>query len=142
MSEEPVSPAPANPAKETKPRRRRRRDKTKPVVKIPQIDRCQLQSPFAPLTPLDEEQLEFVHDVSLQILEEQGIEVLGDLALDTFRNAGAEVSKDGMVRMDRALVLETIAHAPNGFNLVARNPENTIRSVSYTHLTLPTIYSV
>ena len=110
-----------------KPKRRRRRDKTRPVVKIPQIDRCQLQSPFTPLTPLDEEQLESVHDVSLQILEEQGIEVLGDLALDAFRKAGAEVSKDGMVRMDRALVLETIAHAPNEFNLVARNPENTIR---------------
>ncbi len=109
-----------------KPRRRRRRDKARPVVKIPQIDRCQLKNPFAPLAPLDEEQLEFVHDISLQILEQQGIEVLGDLALDTFRAAGADVSKDGLVKMDRALVLETIAHAPATFELASRNPENTV----------------
>ncbi len=107
--------------------RRRRRDRSKPVVKIPQLERCQLRSPFTPLTPLDEEQLEFIHDISLQILEEQGIEVMGDLALDTFRNAGADVSIGGMVKMDRALVLETIAHAPNEFDLVARNPANTMR---------------
>ena len=92
--------------------RKRRRDKSRPVVRIPQIERGQLESPFTPLTPLDEEQLEFVHNISLKILEEQGIEVLGDMALDTFRNAGADVSKDGMVRMDRGLVLETIANAP------------------------------
>ena len=110
-----------------KRQRKRRRDKSRPVVRIPQIERGQLESPFTPLTPLDEEQLEFVHNISLKILEEQGIEVLGDMALDTFRNAGADVSKDGMVRMDRGLVLETIANAPKEFDLVARNPENTIR---------------
>ena len=107
--------------------RKRRRDKSKPVVKIPQVDRRRLESPFTPLTPLDEEQLEFVHDISLQILEEQGIEVLGDLALSAFKSAGAEVSKDGIVKMDRVLVLETIAHAPKEFDLIARNNENTLR---------------
>ena len=107
--------------------RKRRRDKSRPVVKIPQVERRRLESPFTPLTPLDEEQLEFVHDISLQILEEQGIEVLGDLALSAFKSAGAEVSKDGIVKMDRALVLETIAHAPKEFDLIARNGENTLR---------------
>lgn len=109
-----------------KPKRRRRRDKTRSVVKIPQIDRRQLINPFSPLTPLDEEQLEFVHDTSLKILQEQGIEVMGDLALDVFRAAGADVSKDGLVKMDRDLVMETIAHVPGDFKLAARNPENTI----------------
>ncbi len=111
---------------DNKPKRRRRRDKKKPVVKIPQIDRCRLENQFSPLTPLDEEQLEFVHDTSLRILEEQGIEVLGDLALDAFRQAGADVSRDGLVKMDRGLVMETMAHVPGGFELIARNPENTI----------------
>ena len=109
-----------------KPKRRRRRDKSKPVVKIPQLDRRRLQSPFSPLAPLDEEQLEFIHNTSLKILEEQGIEVLGDLALETFRDAGAEVSRDGLVKMDRGLVMETIDHAPGDFELLARNPENTL----------------
>ena len=109
-----------------RPKRRRRRDKSKPVVKIPQIERRQLKSPYTPLTPLDEEQLEFIHDTSLRILEEQGIEVLGDLALDKFRSAGAEVSKDGVVKIDRALMMEIISYTSGDFKLVARNPENTI----------------
>ena len=114
------------PAGNSRPKRRRKRNRSKPAVPIPQIDRGQLTNPFGPLTPLDEEQLEFVHDTSLRILEEQGIEVLGELALDTFRRAGADVSQQGIVKMDRGLVMETMAHVPGDFTLVARNAENNI----------------
>lgn len=112
--------------KEGKSKPRRRRDKSRPVVKIPQLERTRLTSPFTPLTPLDEEQLEFIHNTSLQILEQQGIEVMGEQALELFRRAGAEVSDGGIVKMDRALVLDTVAMAPDKFDLVPRNPDNTI----------------
>ncbi len=62
----------------------------------------------------------------MQLLEEQGIEVMGELALQLFRDAGADVSDAGIVRMDRHLVMETIAQAPSTFNLVPRNPDNTL----------------
>ncbi len=52
--------------------------------------------------------------------------MLGDQALELFRNAGAEVGTDGIVRLDRALVLETIARAPADFTLTPRNPANAI----------------
>lgn len=108
-------------------KRRRKRDRSTPAPRIPQLDRQQLLSPFAPLTPLDEEQVELVHELSLQILQEQGIEVMGDMALDLFREAGAEVSTDGIVKMDPALVLEIVAKAPDSFDLVPRNPLNTFK---------------
>ncbi len=114
----------SSPAKPTKKRRRKR---AAPVAAIiPQLERNQLRSPFAPLTPLTPEQLEEIHDASMRLLEEQGIEVMGELALQKFRDAGAQVSAAGVVRMDRELVMQTIATAPSSFNLEPRNKANTI----------------
>lgn len=108
------------------PKKRRRKRPTPTVPRIPQLSRAQLRSPFEPLKPLSEDQLEDIHNASMQLLEEQGIEVMGELALQKFRDAGADVSKDGMVCMDRELVMQTIATAPETFDLEPRNPDNTI----------------
>ena len=78
------------------------------------------------MEPLDPEQVEVIHEASMQILEEQGIEVLGDQALDVFRKAGAKVDSDGVVTMDRGLVMEAIARAPSSFTVTPRNPDNAI----------------
>ncbi len=113
-----------------KPNRRNRRGAVSEQVEsigIPQLDRKKLRNRFSPVAPLDDEQLELIHDASLRLLEEQGIEVLGDQALALFREAGADVNSDGIVKMDRGLVLETIAKAPSEFDLAPRNSENTIR---------------
>jgi len=60
----------------------------------------------------------------MELLEDQGIEVLGEQALQVLRRAGAEVSAAGIVRLDRHLVMESIAHAPALFTTRARNPDN------------------
>jgi trimethylamine--corrinoid protein Co-methyltransferase len=91
-------------------------------VAFHQLEAKVLRNRFAPLEALDEEQLDFIHDVSMRIIEEQGIELLGVQALDLFRKAGASVDDDGVVRMDRALLLETVARAPARFDVVPRNP--------------------
>ena len=107
-------------------RRRRRQVTSEPQALIHQLDRKILRNRFPPIQALDEEQLEFVHDVSMRIVEEEGIEVLGDMALDLFRKAGASVDDQGVVRMDRALLLDTVAKAPEQFTVTPRNPENAI----------------
>ena len=107
-------------------RRRRRPPPAQSAVALRQIDRKILRNRFAPLEPLDAEQLEFIHDVSMRIVEEQGIEVLGEQALATYRAAGAEVDDGGIVRMDRALLLETVARAPSSFEVTPRNPDRTM----------------
>ena len=108
-------------------RRRSRNRPAAPVEAIHQIDRKVLRNRFAPLEALNEEQLEFIHDVSLRIAEEEGIEVLGDQALAQFRQAGASVDENGVVRMDRTLLLETVALAPEAYDVVPRNPEQTLK---------------
>ena len=89
-------------------RRRKRTAPTESPLAVRQIERKVLRNRFAPLEPLDEEQLEFIHDISLRIVEEEGIEVLGDLALDLFRQgrcqrrrAGRGAHGPGLVTRDR-----------------------------------------
>ena len=94
---------------------------------IKQLPRGHLVNRFPPINPLDEEQLEKIHDASMDILENQGIEVLGEQALEVFRKAGAKVSAEGIVCMDRGLVMESLSTAPAQFDVTPRNPENTIR---------------
>ncbi len=112
------------------PRTSRRRGRKKaPVdsVAIRQIERKEIRNRFAPIEPLDPEQLEFIHNISLRILEEEGVEVLGDQALALFRKSGASVDDGGVVRIDRGLLLETIAQAPDKFTMTPRNPERAIQ---------------
>ncbi len=111
------------------PRSNRRRSRQQPSAKAPairQIDRKILRNRFAALEALDEEQLEFIHDISLRIVEEEGVEVMGDQALDLFRKAGATVDEKGVVRMDRALLLEAVGKTPASFKVETRNPEQTL----------------
>ena len=110
----------------TSKKRRRRKRTVSSKPKIAQLNKQQLRSPFPALEPLNEEQLEQIHESSMQLLEEQGIEVMGDLALQLFRSAGASVSSAGLVKIDRELLMETIAQAPASFDMQSRNPLNTM----------------
>ena len=101
--------------------RRRNRNKPEATVALPQLERQVLHNRFAPVEPLNEEQINLIHEASMTLLEEQGIEVMGARALELFRNAGAKVSNVGIVCMDRGLVMETIAHAPEKFTITPRN---------------------
>jgi len=110
----------------TRKRGKRTRKSAASVEKIvlPQLERKVITNRFAPIEPLNDEQLELIHNVSLRIIEEQGIEVMGEQALALFRAAGADVSAGGLVRMAPELVLETVALAPSSFTLTPRNRDN------------------
>ena len=108
-------------------RRRNRGPSLEKAPAIRQLDRKQLRNRFTPIEALDEEQLEFIHNISLRILEEEGIEVMGNQALALFRKAGASVDDSGVVRIDRNLLLETVAQAPETFNVTPRNPQQTMQ---------------
>ena len=97
-------------------------------TKLRQLARASAKNRFAPMQALDEEQLELIHEATLELLENLGIEVLGEQALALFRDAGADVGADGIVRMDRALVMQTIANAPETFTLTPRNPANALHA--------------
>ena len=112
-----------------RPRRRRKSSRSEAAtaqVSFPQLDRQVLRNRFAPVEPLDDEQMALIHEATMTLLEDQGIEVLGDMALDVLRRGGAEVDDKGTVTIDRALLMETIATAPETFEIESRNKDNTL----------------
>ena len=70
---------------------------------------------------LSDDQIEAIHEKSLDVLQDIGINFLSDEALDILARNGAEVvSGSQRVRFDRALVTETVAKAPSEFKLHTR----------------------
>ena len=70
--------------------RRERRSTTDAVHQLPWRD---IVNRFPPVEPLSADELEFIQDRSLKVLEEIGMEFLHDTALDVLDKAGAEVDR-------------------------------------------------
>lgn len=105
-------------------RRTKQRAQQRGQGRVAQAPWRRLRNPYQPIEILSADQIEALHDTSLNILEQFGIEFRSDKALGILRNAGAEVDlSTHMVRFERGLVEEAIAHAPSEFTLWARNPE-------------------
>ncbi len=102
---------------------RRRPKRTGGAAGFEQLPFQPLENPYPPIDLLSADELEAIHLASLQVLETLGINFLLPEAREVLKRAGAEVQSDGpLVRFDRALVTESIAHAPAQFTLHARNP--------------------
>ena len=80
---------------------------------------------YKPTEVVSADELESIHDASLQVLEEIGMDFLDEEARDLLAAAGARVEPGTeRVRFDRAMVEERIKTAPSSFTLHARNPEH------------------
>jgi trimethylamine--corrinoid protein Co-methyltransferase len=112
-------------------RRSRRREKRREVSADTKARSQQayrhLRNPYAPVAQLSDDQIEAIHEASLTILEDIGIRVLLPEAREIYKAAGADVEKSSqIVKLDRALVMDTIARAPETLTLYTRNPERTV----------------
>jgi DNA-binding transcriptional regulator YiaG len=86
-----------------------------------------LQHRFTPSAVVSEDELEAIHQTSLQILEEMGMDFMHDGAREILRQAGAEVRPGSeRVRIPRELILQAIKTCPSEFTLHARNPERNV----------------
>jgi trimethylamine--corrinoid protein Co-methyltransferase len=93
-----------------------------------------LKHPFRPLTNslppvemLAPDQVESLHLASMQILEDVGILFMDQEALELWSQAGASVDyKSQLVRIERGLLLELVARAPEKFTWRGRNPERNV----------------
>jgi len=84
--------------------------------------------PFPPTELLSADELESIHQSSLQVLKEIGIDFIHEEAKAMLKQAGADVQPDGnRVRFDPQLVESVIGLAPSGFDFHARNPAHNLR---------------
>jgi trimethylamine---corrinoid protein Co-methyltransferase len=102
----------------------------------------QLQHRFPPTPVVSEDELEAIHQTSLQILEEMGMDFMHEGAREILRQAGAEVRAGSeRVRFPRELILQAIKTCPSEFTLHARNPERNIaiggRNLAFAQVASP-----
>ena len=84
--------------------------------------------PYQPTNVVSDDELESIHDASMQILEEIGMDFLDPEARDLLIKAGATVEPGSeRVRFDRDMITEIIKTAPSEFTLHSRNPEHNLR---------------
>lgn len=89
-----------------------------------QVPWRRLTNPYPPMRVISDDQVEAIHEASMEILETLGLEILDDGALDRLAREGQSVDHaTKRVRLDRNWVLERIASAPGEAVLHARNPE-------------------
>jgi len=75
-------------------------------------------------TFLSQEEIEAIHNASLQVLEKTGIKVMSKPALDILKKAGAKVDYEtGHASLHRNLVEEALNIAPKTITYGARNPK-------------------
>ncbi len=121
----------------TKRRGRQRRE----VGALTQLPWRSLRNPYAPIEVLSAEQIEAIHDTSMQILEEIGMDFLHSEAREILGRAGAEVEAGSdRVRFDRGLIEEAVGHAPPEFTLHARNPAHNL-IIGGNHINFATVGS-
>ena len=96
----------------------RRRSKTRSW--LPELER---RIPWVDL--LSDNQVQVVHDASMDVVEEVGVEFRCDDALALWRDAGATVDGD-RVRLDREHLMALIGTAPSSYTMVARDPAHTV----------------
>jgi len=76
------------------------------------------------MTFLSQEEIEIIHNASLQVLEKTGIRVMSKLALDVLKKGGAKVDYGTKrVTFPRQLVNEALKMAPKTITYGARNPK-------------------
>ena len=84
-----------------------------------------LKRVLKPVEPLSAEQIERIHQASLQMLEQTGIDFRDPQALSDWKQAGARVEGE-RVYLDRGLLMGLIESVPERFTLHARNPQYTV----------------
>ena len=83
----------------------------------------QLVNPFEPLRVFSDDQVAYIHERALDVLERSGIRVLLPQARDYLSAAGASVEAGGdMVRLDRGLVARALSTAPATVHARAADP--------------------
>ena len=87
-----------------------------------------LVNPYEPIRVLSDEQIEAIHEASLEVLARTGMDFLHPEAIAILEAGGARVGDDRVrVRFDRDLVEASLRTVPSAFTLHARNDGHDVR---------------
>src|SRR5215470_7492029 len=107
--------------------RRGGRDARRSVRMAPKLDMLPTLKYGVPVVePMNEDQVERIHQASLAILEDVGVVFRYPIAIADWKRAGADVRSNDRVHLDRGLVMELISSIPPHITYHARNPAKNV----------------
>lgn len=111
-----------------RPRRRSRRARSgQSATAVEQRPFGQPIRTVKPTELISADEIELIHQASLQVLRDTGMEFLDEESRRLLAAAGADVDADSaMVRFDPEMVMEYVAKAPSSFRFHAVNPERSL----------------
>ena len=114
--------------KSDKRRRRRNRKNQTPQTSIHQPPFRAVKNPLAPVNIISDDEIEFIHQSSLEILRDIGVKVDDQRALNLLTEVGAQIdTSTNQVRFDPDLVESMLTDLPSTFTIHARDPEKTLK---------------
>ncbi len=94
---------------------------------IKQLPYRHLRNPYPPVPLASDDEIESIHQASLQLLRDTGMRFLLPEAREILKVAGADVKADSQrVRFDPELLMELVSKSPASFTLHARNSEHSL----------------
>ena len=104
---------------------RRGRSREKRVVEsFHQAPYRQPQNPYQPMAIFSDDEIESIHNASLQVLRDTGMNIQSPRAVEILRAAGANIDADGQrVRFDPDFIMEKISTTPSSFTMHGRTPD-------------------
>ena len=120
-------------------RKKRTRQTANTTSSIRQPPFMAVKNPLSPVNIISDDQIEFIHQSSLEILRDIGIKVDDQRALKLLKQVGAQVDADTQqVTFDTDLVEEMLTGLPSTFTIHARDPLKTLE-VGGNNLTFATV---
>ena len=105
-------------------RRRKIRREQSDVVsdRVEQLPLRRISNRFPPICAISDDEVEFIHQSSLKVLEQVGVEVMSPEGRELLRKNGAKLDSDSdIVYFDRGLVEECLKTVQPTFTIHARN---------------------
>ncbi|NNF77747.1 MAG: trimethylamine methyltransferase family protein [Rhizobiales bacterium] len=83
-------------------------------------------NPYDPVRQFSEDEIEAVHQASMEVLRDTGIRILSEEAQQLYAASGHKLIDDNIVLFDPDLLLKQIAKAPAEITFYARNAERQV----------------
>ncbi len=108
-------------------RKSRRKSLERVTATIEQAPFRRISNRFPPLKVLSKEEVEMIHQASLDVLEQVGVEMMSGPGRKLLRKVGATFDSTGeIVYIDRGLVEECLQTVRTNFVMHARNPNHNV----------------
>ncbi len=86
----------------------------------------QWKNPYQPIEQFSADEIEAIHDASMEVLKNTGIRILHEKAMDLYVKSGHKLKDENIIQFDPDLLMEQIGFAHEIVTFRTRNPDRSV----------------